>query len=78
MKGETMKPKIPSSIERVHLQWEGPKTWEEKVKLKSAIDYGIYQIYGCHPVHGADCLLYIGKASDHPMDSPRYRRHSAR
>lgn len=59
-----MKPQIPSSIEYVHLQWDGPKSWEEKDKLSSAMDYGIYQIYGCHPVHGADCLLYIGKACD--------------
>jgi hypothetical protein len=49
-----MKPKIPSTIEYVHLQWDGPRSWEEKTKLKSAEDYGIYQIYGCHPVHGAD------------------------
>lgn len=26
------------------------------------IDYGIYQIYGKHPVYGNDVLLYIGKA----------------
>lgn len=58
-----MKPKIPSSIEYVHLQWDGPITWEEKAKLASAIDYGVYQIYGYHPVHGVDSLLYIGKAS---------------
>jgi hypothetical protein len=59
-----MKPEIPSPIEYVHLEWDGPITWAEKDKLKSASDYGIYQIYGYHPVHGADCLLYIGKASD--------------
>jgi len=27
-----------------------------------AIDYGIYQIYGYHPVYGNNVLLYIGKA----------------
>src|ERR1017187_8392844 len=59
-----MKPSIPASIEYVHLQWEGPKTWKEKAQLKSRIDFGLYQIYGCHPVHGADCLLYVGKARD--------------
>jgi hypothetical protein len=61
---KTMKPQIPSRIEYVHLQWDGPITWAEKDELDSAVDYGVYQIYGCHPVHGADCLLYIGKASD--------------
>jgi hypothetical protein len=64
-----MKPNIPSPIQYVHLEWEGPKTWEEKDSLVSPIDYGIYQIYGCHPVHGADCLLYIGKACDQTFAS---------
>jgi len=58
---------MPPSIRYVHLQWDGPITWKEKAKLKSAKDYGIYQIYGYHPVHGGDCLLYIGKASDQPF-----------
>ena len=40
-----MRPQIPSPIEYVHLQWDGPKSWEEKTKLRSAEDYGIYQIY---------------------------------
>jgi len=25
-------------------------------------DFGIYQIYGTHPIHGKDVLLYIGRA----------------
>ena len=25
-------------------------------------DYGVYQVYGSHPVYGSDVLLYIGKA----------------
>jgi len=38
--------------------------------LKNAVlnnerkDFGIYQIYGFHPVYGANQLLYIGKAED--------------
>ena len=46
----------------VHLQWEGPFTWEGKNKLVNKSDYGIYQIYGCHPIYGSEVLLYIGKA----------------
>jgi hypothetical protein len=46
----------------VHLQWSGPLTWKEKDKLNGPTDYGIYQIYGCHPIYGVDVLLYIGKA----------------
>jgi len=57
-----MKLTIPAPIKIVHLQWDGPKTWEEKHKLNTKQDYGLYQIYGCHSVYGADCLLYIGKA----------------
>jgi hypothetical protein len=47
----------------VHLQWKGPFSWTEKDGLNGPIDYGIYQIYGCHAVYGVDTLLYIGKAS---------------
>lgn len=25
-------------------------------------DFGVYQIYGAHPIYGSDVLLYIGKA----------------
>jgi hypothetical protein len=53
-----MKPNIPSPIQYVHLEWEGPKTWEEKDSLVSPIDYGIYQIYGCHPVQSRLLALY--------------------
>jgi hypothetical protein len=48
----------------VHLQWDGPFTWDGKDKLNSGIDYGVYQVYGCHSVYGVDTLLYIGKARD--------------
>ena len=27
-------------------------------------DYGVYQVYGSHPVYGSDVLLYIGKAGE--------------
>lgn len=47
----------------VHLQWEGPYTWEGKGDLNKPSDYGIYAIYGCHALYGVDTLLYIGKAS---------------
>jgi hypothetical protein len=26
--------------------------------------YGIYQVYGAHPVYGSDALLYVGKAAE--------------
>lgn len=49
------------SILRVHLQREGPFDWKEAKNLKDGkADRGLYQVYGCHPVYGADVLLYIG------------------
>ena len=33
----------------IHLQWSGPYTWTEKNKLNGPEDFGVYQIYGCHP-----------------------------
>lgn len=46
----------------IHIQWLGPFTYAEALQLKSAADYGVYQIYGSHPVYGSDVLLYLGKA----------------
>jgi hypothetical protein len=47
----------------IHLQWSGPFTWEEKDKLTGPEDYGVYQIYGCHPIYGSDVLIYVGQAN---------------
>lgn len=47
----------------VHIEWEGPYSYEELKNLKDQqCDYGVYQIYGGHPVYGSSILLYIGKA----------------
>jgi len=47
----------------VHIYWEGPFTLDQLSGLQdSARDYGIYQVYGGHPVYGSSVLLYIGKA----------------
>jgi len=47
----------------IHIEWEGPFVLEQLSSLKNEeIDYGVYQIYGSHPVYGSDVLLYIGKA----------------
>jgi hypothetical protein len=51
------------STTHIHVQWLGPLTYAEALQLKDATDYGIYQIYGSHPVYGSDVLLYIGKAA---------------
>lgn len=52
-----------SPIKNIHIYWEGPFTIEGLSNLQdSTRDYGIYQIYGGHPVYGSMVLLYIGKA----------------
>jgi hypothetical protein len=49
----------------IHIQWDGPFGLTELSNLSDeSKDYGIYQIYGSHPVYGKDVLLYIGKASE--------------
>ena len=50
-------------ISVIHIMWEGPYSLSQLSQLKdSSRDYGVYQIYGGHPVYGSDVLLYIGKA----------------
>jgi hypothetical protein len=47
----------------IQIQWEGPFNLIDLPSLTNGeFDYGIYQIYGKHPVYGKDVLLYIGKA----------------
>ncbi|MEK3981638.1 hypothetical protein MKY37_21785 [Psychrobacillus sp. FSL K6-2836] len=47
----------------IQIQWEGPyKLIELPSLMREDTDYGIYQIYGNHPIYGNDVLLYIGKS----------------
>lgn len=49
----------------IHIFWEGPWGLDDLSELKDEEkDYGVYQIYGFHPLYGHSVLLYIGKASD--------------
>ena len=48
----------------IHLQWDGPFTLQEVQGMNDDYDYGIYQVYGSHPIYGSDVLLYIGKAGE--------------
>jgi len=50
--------------ELIHIQWCGPLTMEKVGDLGGDTDYGVYQVYGKHPVYGSKALLYIGKARD--------------
>ena len=52
---------IPLTL--IQLEWDGPHKLSDIPQLMNEdTDYGIYQIYGAHPVYGNDVLLYIGKA----------------
>jgi len=47
----------------LHVEWDGPFSYDAVKRLKDEfVDYGVYQVYGAHPVYGSDVLLYIGKA----------------
>ena len=65
-------------LEDIRIQWEGPYSLTEigykeetdryifnNAKLNDdTIDFGIYQIYGFHPLYGSNTLIYIGQAND--------------
>jgi len=45
----------------IHIDWNGPHSLEAVARFNGPSDWGIYQIYGGHPVYGRGVLLYIGK-----------------
>jgi hypothetical protein len=48
----------------IHIQWEGPLSYRDLPTIKDARkDYGLYQVYACHPVYGSGVLVYIGMAA---------------
>jgi hypothetical protein len=48
----------------IHIFWSGPFSLKQVKELRDdSKDYGIYQIYGHHPLYGSNVLLYIGKAN---------------
>jgi hypothetical protein len=59
-----------------HLNWK-EYDWDASIctNYNSNKDYGIYQVYGDHPVYGNNTLLYIGKARDQTY-SARMRGHT--
>jgi hypothetical protein len=54
----------------INIEWDGPyRFWDSPSQLDpvssltGSADYGVYQIYGGHPVYGNSALLYIGMAT---------------
>lgn len=49
----------------INIAWEKiPFDFNIIKEKQSSDDFGLYQIYGHHPVYGEDTLLYIGKAQE--------------
>lgn len=66
-----------TNFQMYHLYWKA-YDWDINAintAYNSNRDYGIYQVYGDHPVYGADTLLYIGKAKDQTY-STRMKGHT--
>ena len=58
----------------IHISWTGPIEIDHIKNYNDRdIDYGLYQIYGSHPIYGTDVLLYIGKAEQQTF-SERIKR----
>lgn len=62
-------------VKLFHVSWE-KYDWEniDLDQLNEGHHYGIYQIYGTHPIYGKDSLLYIGKAQDQTFGN-RLKQH---
>ncbi len=55
---------MTQEVNIIQIGWEKKPYNEETIKELDAEDYyGVYQIYGHHPVYGDNTLLYIGKAN---------------
>ena len=61
----------------INIEWEGPLTVETAKALSGNDDYGVYQLYGRHPVYGPlpRTLLYIGKAQESTFGQRIHAHH---
>lgn len=70
------------NVYQIDIDWVGPLSLSEVVvQMKDAgeppiygNDYGLYQIYGRHILHGRDCLLYVGITTEQTF-SDRFKQH---
>src|SRR5438876_7000282 len=46
----------------IHINWSGPHSLKDVESLNGPEEFGVYQVYGNHPVYGSGVLLYIGRA----------------
>jgi hypothetical protein len=61
----------------IHIVWEGPFSIDAALKRRLQNDYGLYQIYGTHPIYGENALLRIGQANARTFHGrlPWYQSH---
>ena len=66
-----------TGITVIHVIWEGPFSMTAALSRCLENDYGLYQIYGTHPVFGQDALLRIGQANGRTFfgSLPWYQGH---
>jgi hypothetical protein len=59
----------------IHISWEGPVSLQAAQNLNDwSRDFGVYQVYGAHPVYGPNVLLYIGRSEKRSFGE-RFREH---
>ena len=58
------------------IEWEAPISLDKALKRHGEGEWGLYQIYGQHPVFGPNSLLYIGVAADQSFGQ-RIGQHKA-
>lgn len=53
----------------INIYWDGPFSHDELSKVNSKLDYGLYAVYGHHPLYASDKLIYIGKTEQQTFAS---------
>lgn len=49
----------------IFIDWDGPYSFDELDELEDPrVDYGLYQVYGAHPLYGEEVLLYLGQTGE--------------
>ena len=50
------------ALRRVRIEWTGPFSRADVLKMRGKNDYGLYLIEGHYALHGCRGALYLGKA----------------
>ncbi|MBM4296045.1 MAG: hypothetical protein FJ126_14245 [Deltaproteobacteria bacterium] len=49
----------------IFIEWDGPYSFDELEELyDESCDFGLYQVYGVHPVYGEETLLFLDRTTD--------------